>query len=90
MDRDTLFNALGDSTRRLILDELAERSPQTQYELCVRLIMRHKLEISRQAFAKHIDVLEHAGLVRSEKQGKFRVVVLTSEPLRNLMDAWLK
>lgn len=89
MDRDILFDALGDPTRRLILDELAERNPQTQYELNARLIMRYQLAISRQAFAKHIDVLESAGLVRSEKQGKYRVIVYNSAPLQHAMDRWL-
>ncbi|MFZ0445652.1 MAG: transcriptional regulator, partial [Bacillus sp. (in: firmicutes)] len=32
-DKDTIFKALGDSTRRLILDELSERNEMTLYEL---------------------------------------------------------
>ena len=57
---ELVFQALADPTRRLILDEFVERKEQTLYELTARLIMRHQLSISRQALAKHIDVLEKA------------------------------
>ena len=46
-----------------MLDEFSERKEQTLYELTACLIMRHKVAISRQALAKHIDVLKNAGLV---------------------------
>ena len=62
----------------------------TLYELTARLIMRHEVAISRQALAKHIDLLEKAGLVSSEKRGKYRMLVFNDEPLRALMDRWLK
>ena len=67
-----------------------ERKEQTLYELTARLIMRHKVAISRQALAKHLDVLEKAGLVSSEKRGKYRMLVFNDEPLRAVMDRWLK
>jgi len=89
-DKDAIFKALGDSTRRLILDELAERNEQTLYELTARLIMKHDLSISRQAIAKHLSALEDAGLVKSEKKGKFRVLVFNNEPLKNLLKGWVE
>lgn len=89
-DKDAIFKALGDSTRRLILDELTERNEQTLYELTVRLITKHDLAISRQAIAKHLSVLEDAGLVKSEKKGKFRVIIFNNEPLKNLLKGWIK
>ena len=58
MHNDLVFRALADPTRRLMLDELSERNEQTLYELTARLIMRHEVAISRQALAKHIDLLE--------------------------------
>ncbi len=73
-----------------MLDEFSERKEQTLYELTARLIMRHNVAISRQALAKHIDVLEEAGLVSSEKRGKYRMLVFDDEPLRAVMDRWLK
>ena len=69
-----------------MLDELSERKEQTLYELSVRLIMRHKVAISRQAIAKHIDVLEKAGLVSSEKRGKYRMLVFNDEPIKTVMN----
>ena len=90
MDEDLVFKALADPTRRLLLDELSERNEQTLYELTARLIMRHEVAISRQAIAKHIDVLEEAGLVSSEKRGKYRMLVFNDEPLRAVMGRWLK
>ncbi len=90
MDKDLVFRALADPTRRLMLDEFSERKEQTLYELTARLIMRHKVAISRQALAKHIDVLEKAGLVSSEKRGKYRMLVFNDEPLRTVVNRWLK
>ena len=90
MDTDLVFDALADPTRRLMLDELSERKEQTLYELTARLIMRHEVAISRQALAKHIDLLERAGLVSSERRGKYRLLVFNDEPLRTVMDRWLK
>ena len=87
---ELVFQALADPTRRLILDEFVERKEQTLYELTARLIMRHQLAISRQALAKHIDVLEKAGLVSSEKRGKYRMLAFNDEPIRTAMNRWLK
>jgi len=89
-DRDTIFKALGDPTRRLMLDELSERNEQTLYELTARLIMKHGLSISRQAIAKHLAVLEDAGLVQSRKKGKFRVLIFNNEPLKHLLKKWIE
>lgn len=72
---DAVFKALADSTRRLMLDELAERNELTLYELTARLIMKHNLAISRQAIAKHLAILKEAALVETEKKGKYRVIV---------------
>ena len=73
-----------------MLDEFCERREQTLYELTARLIMRHKVAISRQALAKHIDVLEEAGLVSSEKRGRYRMLVFHDEPLRTVVNRWLE
>ncbi|PLR98474.1 ArsR/SmtB family transcription factor [Bacillus sp. T33-2] len=90
LDKDAVFKALSDSTRRLILDELSERNEMTLYELTVRLITKHDLNISRQAIAKHLSALDDAGLVKSKRKGKYRVLIFNNEPLKNLMKAWLE
>jgi DNA-binding transcriptional ArsR family regulator len=89
-DKDAIFKALGDSTRRLMLDELSERKEQTLYELTVRLITKYDISITRQGIAKHLSVLEDAGLVKSKRKGKYRVVIFNNEPLKNLLKGWIK
>ncbi|AGA59144.1 putative transcriptional regulator [Thermobacillus composti KWC4] len=88
-DRDAIFKALGDPTRRAILDELSERSELTLFELTARLIMKHNLSITRQAIAKHLAVLEEAGLVQSIRKGKFRMIRFNREPLKDLLKGWI-
>ncbi|MGD6959470.1 ArsR/SmtB family transcription factor [Rossellomorea aquimaris] len=88
-DKDTIFKALGDSTRRLILDELSDRNALTLYELTARLVMKHNLSISRQAITKHLNLLEDAGLVISERKGKYRVLMFNKEPLNDLLKGWV-
>ena len=90
MHKDLVFRALADPTLRLMLDEFSECKERTIYEVTARLIMRHKVTISRQALAKHIDVLEKARMVSSEKRGKYRMLVFNDEPLRNVVNRWLK
>jgi DNA-binding transcriptional ArsR family regulator len=84
-----VFKALADPTRRTILDELAERSDQTLFELCSRLAMRHQLGMSRQAVSQHLDVLEGAGLVSTRRDGRCKRLRLERAPLRSLTDRWL-
>jgi len=87
-NKDAVFKALSDSTRRLILDELTERNELTLYELTTRL-MKHNLTISRQGISKHLSVLEDAGLVISKRKGKYRVLMFDKEPLKNLLKGWV-
>ncbi len=89
-DKDAIFKALSDSTRRLILDELSERNELTLYELTARLIMKHELSISRQAIAKHLAVLEDAGLIKSKRKGKYRILLFNKEPLKDLLKNWIE
>lgn len=88
-NKDAIFKALADSNRRLILDELSERNEMTLYELTGRLIMKHNFSISRQGIAKHLSVLEEAGLVTSKRKGKYRVLMFNNEPLQNLLKGWI-
>lgn len=83
-----IFQALSDGTRRLILDELAERDEQTLFEICTRLTMRHGISSSRQAVSQHLDVLEAAGLVRSERRGRYKLHTLDTSPLAQIAERW--
>ncbi len=83
-----VFKALADPTRRAILDELQERSGQTLFELCTRLLSRHGLGSSRQAVSQHLDVLEAAGLVRTRREGRYKFHDLDTSPLRAVAQRW--
>lgn len=89
MDADAdLFRALGDATRRTILDELTEQDGQTLFEICSRLAMKHGLSSSRQAVSQHLAVLEQAGLVSTRRQGRYKFHHLDTTPLRVVVDRW--
>jgi len=83
-----VFRALADPTRRALLDELQERSGQTLFELCTRLISKHGLSSSRQAVSQHLEVLEAAGLVRSRREGRHKFHDLDTAPLKAITDRW--
>lgn len=85
---DDLFKALADPTRRTILDELAEKSGQTLFEICSRLSVKHGLGSSRQAISQHLAVLEAAGLVETRREGRYKFHDLNTAPLRQIAERW--
>ena len=64
---EQVFTALADPTRRAILATLASAGPATATDLA------DCLPVSRQAIAKHLDLLAEAGLVRAEPGERRRV-----------------
>lgn len=89
VDRDDdLFKAIGDATRRAILDELIDRDGQTLFEVCSRLTMKHGLGSSRQAISQHLAVLEQAGLVRTRRQGRYKFHHIETGRLRSIVERW--
>ena len=84
-----VFKALADPTRRVILDELADRDGQTLFELCARLAAKHGLSSSRQAISQHLGVLEEARLVSTRKEGRYKFHHLETAELAHLTDRWL-
>ncbi|BDH72500.1 hypothetical protein MTP06_59490 [Streptomyces sp. PLM4] len=87
---EDVYKALADPTRRLILDELAERDGQTLFELCTRLVTRHGLGLSRQGISQHLAVLEAAELVRVRREGRYKFHDLNTEPLEHIVTRWLR
>lgn len=71
---DTVFHALSDATRRQMLRELAD-GERTVGQLAEPYAM------SLAAASKHIKVLENAGLVRREIQGRTHLCHLDPGPL---------
>ena len=82
-DVDLVFRALADPTRRALLDELFARDGQT----LVSLTARH--EMTRIAVAKHLKILEDAGLIVSRRRGREKLHYLNPVPIRLLHDRWV-
>lgn len=83
-----MFKALGDPTRRAILDELIEKDGQTLFEICTRLAMKHGLSSSRQAISQHLDVLEEAGLIVTRREGRYKFHHANTSPLQAIVERW--
>ncbi len=81
---DTVFRALADPSRRKLLDRLHDRSGQTLNELCAGLGM------SRQAVTKHLDILEAANLVVTQKAGREKLHYLNPVPIHDIADRWIR
>lgn len=80
---DAVFKALSDATRRQILDRLFERPGQSLTELIEGLDMR------RQSAARHVAILETAGLVSCHWQGREKLHYLNPMPVAEISDRWL-
>lgn len=85
---DQLYRAIADQTRRAILDELVDRDGQSLFELCARLTMKHGIASSRQAISQHLEILEDAGLVIVERDGRHKFHWFNGEPLREITRRW--
>ena len=88
-DLDRVFKALGDPTRRRIMDSLRERQGQSLFEICAHAFAEDGAALSRQAVTQHLDMLQKAGLVRVEWSGRTRIHTLDPGPLRQAVDLWL-
>jgi predicted transcriptional regulator len=72
---DELWSAIGDPTRRRLLDLLLADGGGTATSLS------DKLPVTRQAVAKHLGVLDRAGLVHSTPSGRERRYTVDDEQL---------
>jgi uncharacterized protein YndB with AHSA1/START domain len=79
-----VFRALGDPSRRLLLDGLFERDGQTLGELCGYLP-----EMTRFGVMRHLDVLEAADLITTRRSGREKRHYLNPVPIRRLHDRWI-
>ena len=50
--------------------------------------MKHGLGLSRQAISQHLDVLESAGLVSSNREGRYKFHHLDPMPLKAIVERW--
>ncbi|HXN38340.1 MAG TPA: metalloregulator ArsR/SmtB family transcription factor [Solirubrobacteraceae bacterium] len=74
-DFDLLFQALADPSRRAMVDRLT-LGPASVSELA------RPLQMSLPAVVQHLHMLEHSGLVRSQKLGRVRTCTVEPAALR--------
>lgn len=78
---DLVFSALSDPTRRAILERLA-RSEASVTELAA------PFEMSLPAISKHLRILENAGLIAREKEGRVHHMRLSAAAMKDAAE-WL-
>ena len=83
MDDDSVFRALADASRRLLLDRLHERNGQTLGDLC------QGMEMSRQAVTKHLAILEEANLVSARRSGREKLHFINPVPINDIAERWI-
>jgi len=87
-DDNAIFRALADPTRRTIIDDLYERNGQSLFEVCVRLSQNHNIHMARQSITKHLGILETAGIIRVEWQGRTKLHFLDVGPIKSISETW--
>ena len=79
---DSIFAALAHATRRRILDIVRDQSGCT-----VNDVAEH-FDVSRIAVMKHLNVLEGAGLLISQREGRTRRLYFNAVPIQLIYDRW--
>ncbi len=82
-DMTQVFHALAHESRRKIMDVLKARPGIGVGELA------QEFDVTRIAVMNHLAVLETAGLVVSEKDGRTRRLYLNAAPIQMINDRWL-
>ena len=80
---DRVFHALGDPTRRAIVERLSNNGPASVSSLAAPLL------ITLAAVVQHLQVLEESGLARTEKVGRVRTCSLDFAGLAAL-EKWIQ
>ena len=78
---DRVFHALGDPTRRAMIEKLSN-GPITVSRLA------KPLDITLAAVVQHLQILEKSGLVRSEKVGRVRTCRIESKGF-SVVERWI-
>jgi DNA-binding transcriptional ArsR family regulator len=83
VDDDNVFRALADASRRQLLDRLHARNGQTLGDLC------QGMEMSRQAVAKHLSILEDANLLSVRRHGREKLHFINPVPINSIAERWI-
>lgn len=78
-----MFKALADPTRRELLDALFLEDGQSL------LALTSRFDMTRIAVAKHLGILEEAGLVVTKRRGREKLHFLNVVPIRMIHDRWI-
>jgi DNA-binding transcriptional ArsR family regulator len=81
-DAETIFDALGDPTRRRVLQLVRDTGPAAVGAIAA------ELPVSRPAVSQHLRVLEGAGLVTSERHGTRHLYAVQPDGLA-VLRLWL-
>jgi DNA-binding transcriptional ArsR family regulator len=79
---DRVFAALGDASRRSLVEAVASRGTATATELAA------ELPVTRQAVAKQLTALADAGLLSATRSGRETRYAVTPGPLRDAV-SWM-
>ncbi len=74
---------MADASRRQLLDRLHRRGGQTLGELTAGL------DMTRQAVAKHLAILEAANLVAVKRQGREKLHFINPVPINAIAERWI-
>ena len=81
-EMDDVFHALANESRRRMLDTIKAFPGIGVGELA------SQFDVSRIAVMKHLGVLEKAGLLVSEKDGRTRRLYFNAVPIQMIYDRW--
>jgi DNA-binding transcriptional ArsR family regulator len=81
---DKVFKALADPSRRKLLDSLHAEGGKSLGELC------EHLDMTRQAVAQHLGVLEAANLVTTIWRGREKLHYLNPVPIHAIFGRWIR
>jgi len=87
VDDDPVFKALADPVRRLLMDALFERDGRSLGEL--EDVVAAHVEMTRFGVAKHLRLLESAGLVTTRKVGRVKEHYLNPVPIQQIHRRWI-
>jgi DNA-binding transcriptional ArsR family regulator len=82
-DLEKVFKALADRHRRKMLDSLHAINGQTLGALC------QSADMTRQAVAKHLAILEEANLVATIWRGREKLHYLNPVPIQEIHERWI-
>lgn len=78
---DRVFHALGDATRRAMIERLSREGPVAASQFAGTITLT--------AVGQHLKILEDCGLVRTEKRGRVRTCRLHSAGF-DALDQWIR